>query len=67
MARISSIVFDRKERPKRVTIITSTGTVKVEWNDVCGDWCWLTSGKLDAKKQAVSAIERIQRMIQVLD
>ena len=67
MARISSIVFDRKERPKRATIVTSTGTVKVEWTDVCGEWSWMTSGKLDAKKLAVSAIERIQRMIQVLD
>ena len=67
MARISSIVFASKERPKRATIITSAGTVKVEWSDVCGDWCWMTSGNLDAKKLAGSAIERIQRMIQVLD
>jgi len=48
-ARISSIVFDRQERPLRATIITSTGTVKVEWSDVAGDWCWMTSGKLERR------------------
>lgn len=63
MARISSIVFDRKERPLRATIITSTGTVKVQWNDVCGDWCWMTSGNLEAKKLAVSVIQRIERIL----
>ena len=66
-ARISSIVFDRQERPLRATIITSTGTVKVQWMDVAGDRCWMTSGTLDAKKVAVPAIERIERWIQVLD
>ena len=67
MARISSIVFDKRERPLRATIITPKGTVKVRWMDVAGDWCWLTSGTLDAKKLAVPAIERVERMIQVLD
>lgn len=62
MARISSVVFDKHERPLRATIRTRLGTVKVEWRDVCGDLCWMTSGVLDAKKLAVPAIERIERM-----
>ncbi len=62
MARISSIVFDRNERPLRATIRTRLGTVKVQWQDVSGDRCWMTSGVLDAKKLAVPAIERIERM-----
>lgn len=66
MARISSIVFDRNEKPKRATLITKLGTVKVEWRDVCGDLCWFTSGNLNAKKLAAPAIQRIERMVQEL-
>ena len=61
--RISSIVFDRNEQPLRATIRTKAGTVKVQWMDVAGDWCWMTSGILNAKKLAVPAIERIERMV----
>jgi len=63
MARISSIVFDPQERPLRATVSTSTGTVKVTWSDVCGDWCWMTSGNLEAKKLAVPVIQRIERIL----
>ena len=63
MARISSIVFDKNERPKRATIITKLGTIKVEWIDVCGDRSWFTSGNLNARKLAVPAIQRIERMV----
>lgn len=66
MARISSIVFDRNEKPKRTTIITKLGTVKVEWRDVSGDLCWFTSGNLNAKKLVAPAIQKIERMIQEL-
>ena len=66
MARISSIVFDRNEKPKRATLITKLGTVKVEWRDVCGDLCWFTSGNLNAKKIVAPAIQRIERMAQQL-
>jgi hypothetical protein len=66
MARISSIVFDRNEKPKRATILTKLGTVKVEWRDVAGDLCWFTSGNLNAKKLAAPAIQRIERMVQEL-
>jgi hypothetical protein len=66
MTRISSIVFDRQERPLRATIRTRLGTVKVEWQDARGDRCWMTSGVLGAKKLAVSAIERIERMVERL-
>ena len=66
MARISSIVFDRNEKPKRATILTKLGTVKVEWRDVNGDLCWFTSGNLNAKKLVAPAIQRIERMVQQL-
>jgi len=66
MARISSIVFDRNEKPKRATILTKLGTVKVEWRDVHGDLCWFTSGNLNAKKLVAPAIQRIERMVQEL-
>lgn len=66
MARISSIVFDRNEKPKRATLITKLGTVKVEWRDVCGDLCWFTSGNLNAKKLVAPAIQRIELMVQEL-
>ena len=66
MARISSIVFDRNEKPKRATLITKLGTVKVEWRDVSGALCWFTSGNLNAKKLVAPAIQRIERMVQEL-
>ena len=66
MARISSIVFDRNEKPKRATLITKLGTVKIEWRDVSGDLCWFTSGNLNAKKLVAPAIQRIERMVQEL-
>ena len=62
MARISSIVFDRHERPLRAVIRTCRGTVKVGWQNVCGDRGWFTSGMPEAKKHAVPVIERIERM-----
>lgn len=64
--RISSLVFDKEERPRRATIITSFGTVKVQWTEVHGDRSWFTSGGLDAKKLAVPVIERIERLTQNL-
>ena len=64
--RIVSITFDRNELPVRATLRTRLGPVKVVWRDVCGDRCWFTSGVLDAKKLAVPAIERIERMVSQL-
>lgn len=66
MACISSIVFDRNEKPKRATLITKLGTVKVEGRDVSGDLCWFTSGNLNATKLVAPAIQRIERMVQEL-
>ena len=66
MSRISSIVFDKHEQPRSATIITSLGTVKVHWMKVCGERGWFTSGILDAKKLAVPALQRIERLSQQL-
>ena len=63
MTRISSLVFDKDERPCRATIRTRLGTVKVEWRDVGGGLCWFTSGNLDAKRLVLPAIQRIERMV----
>lgn len=64
MTRISSIAFDKRQRPLRAVIRTSAGTVKVEWKNVAGDWCWFTAGRGDAKNAAVPLIEQIERMAQ---
>ena len=61
--RIVSIAFDCNEQPVRATLVTRLGPVKVVWEDISGDHCWFTSGTLDAKKLAVTAIERIERMV----
>lgn len=62
-ARIHSITFDKRERPKYAVVVTQRGIVDVEWRCVAGDWCWFTSGTGDAKKLAVCAIERIHRCL----
>ena len=63
-ARIQSVAFDRSERPATAIIMTDKGLVEVEWRDVGGNWCWFTAGTMDAKKAAVPAIERLERMLQ---
>ena len=62
-ARIHSITFDKRERPKFAVVLTARGIVEVEWKCVAGDWCWFTSGTGDAKKLAVPAIERLERCL----
>jgi hypothetical protein len=64
--RIKSVTFDRHGRPLKAVILTPHGTVQVRWRDVCGGWCWFTSGILDARKLAGPAIERIGRMAESL-
>ena len=61
-ASIKSIRFNSQERPRNATLNTSDGTVRVEWQDVAGDRCWFSSGTGDAKREAVPAIERIEKM-----
>lgn len=65
MARISSIVFDKHGQLKRATVITAQGTVKVTWLNMDGDHCWFSSGLLEARRLAVEAIQRIERMADV--
>ena len=60
--RIRSLHFDRHERPARAVVVTRHGLVRVEWLTVAGDRCWFSSGIGDAKRKAVKAIERIERM-----
>ena len=62
MKRISSIVFDKHEHPKRATIITPLGTIKVEWRNIAGELNWNSSGDLAARLLAVPAIQRFQRL-----
>jgi len=60
--RIRSIHLDGRERPARATVANQRGIVRVEWLEVAGDRCWFSSGTGDAKRNAVSAIERIEQM-----
>jgi len=60
--RIRSIHLNRWERPRRATVWTKYGIVKVEWLEVAGDRCWFSSGTGDAKREAVPAIEHIEQM-----
>jgi hypothetical protein len=62
MKRIKSIVFDKHERPKRATIITPLGTIKVEWRYIAGQPNWTSTGDLAARLLAVPVIEKIQRL-----
>lgn len=64
---ITQVNFDRQERPFRAVIRTPLGVVEVQWRDVCGDLCWFTNGSGDAKKLAVPAIQRLNRMLACLD
>ncbi len=63
MARIASVVFDRYEQPRRATVVTRHGIVRVQWREVAGERCWFASGSLDARKLAVPVIQRIERMV----
>ena len=60
--RIRSIHLNRWERPLRATIWTKHGIVRVEWKDVAGDRRWFSSSSGDAKREAIRAIQRIERM-----
>jgi len=62
MKRIASIVFDKHEHPKRATIITPLGTIKVEWREIAGELNWTSSGDLAARLLAVPVIQRIERL-----
>jgi hypothetical protein len=66
VARITEVHFDRQERPFRAVIRTRLGVVEVQWRDVRGDLCWFTNGISEAKKLAVPAIERLNRIITCL-
>lgn len=59
-ARVHSVTFDKRERPKHAVILTPRGIVDVEWRCAGGDWCWFSSGAGEAKKLAVPAIERVE-------
>ena len=66
MSQIQTLVFDKNEQPRRAVITTSLGPVKVQWRMVCGERCWFASGTPDAKRLAVTAIQRIERLASVL-
>ena len=45
---------------------TRFGIVRVEWKAVAGKRCWFSSGTGDAKREVVTAIERIEHMCQTM-
>ena len=60
--RIRSIHLNRWERPRRATVWTKYGIVKVARKDAAGKRCGFSSGSGDAKREAVPAIEHIEQM-----
>jgi len=62
--RIRAIHLNRWERPLRATVWTRFGLVKIAWRDLHGETCWFSSGRLEAKREAVLVIERIEQMCQ---
>jgi len=62
--RIRAIHLNRWERLLRATVWTRFGLVKIAWRDLHGETCWFSSGRLEAKREAVLAIERIEQMCQ---
>ena len=64
--RIRSVHLNRWERPRRATVWTKCGVVKVVWKDVAGNRCWFSSGTDNAKREAVPSIEHIEQMCQTM-
>ena len=63
-ASLASISFNHAQLPIRAVIRTGRQRVKVEWRDVCGDWCWFVVSGYDhaAKARVLSLIAQIERM-----
>ncbi len=61
-AQVRSIQFDKQSRVVKATIHTSDGTMHVHWADVCGDWCWFTTGAFPARPLGLPLIPRIEEM-----
>jgi len=61
---LASISFNHAQLPARAVIRTGRQRVKVEWRDVCGDWCWFIVSGYDraAKAPVLSLIEQVERM-----
>lgn len=56
---LASVSFNHARLPARAVIRTGRRRVKVEWRDVCGDWCWfMVSGYPDEGKAAILALIR---------
>jgi len=64
--RIRSVHLNRWERPARASVWTRFGIVRVVWKDVAGKRGWFSSGTGDAKREVVTAIERIEHMCQTM-
>lgn len=65
-AQIRSIRFDRDQRVVKATIYTSDGFMHVHWLDVCGDWCWFTTGSFPARPLGLSLVPRIEELSRML-
>ena len=65
-ARIRSIQFDKNNRLVKATIFTSSGFMHVHWADVCGDWCWFTTGSYPARPLGLPLIPRIEELARTL-
>lgn len=58
--RIRAIWLDRWELPQRALIRTKFGPVRVRWRKFGAKRLWFASGSLDARVEALTAIEHIE-------
>lgn len=64
--RITLIAFDSKQRLKQAIIHTSAGTLTVTWVKRDSDPAWFSSGPVEARRLAIEAIQRIERIAAML-
>jgi len=58
--RIRAIWLDRWELPQRAIIRTKFGPVRVRWRKFGTKRLWFASGSLNARVEALTAIEHIE-------
>lgn len=56
---LAAVSFNGSHLPVRAVIRAGRQRVKVEWRDVCGDWCWfIVSGYPGDAQAAIQSLLR---------
>ena len=64
-AHIHSITFDREEFPVSAVILTDAGIVHAEWKEAAGEWQWVLTGSVEARRLASTVVARIERCLEL--